>query len=92
MKAMIRTWLNQLVTENDNLTPDLFRLLALFGVLMFIIYAGFNLAADPKAWSPIAYGTGLGTALAGAGAALRFRDGPANAAPDVTVNSVTVKP
>jgi len=61
--------LRQLMTESDNVTHDLYRYLATLSVLVGLglcIYA----TVTGKAFSIQDYGVGVGTLLAGAGAAL----------------------
>lgn len=81
----------QALTEDDNQTADIFRILVCLGVLAFIIFSGFALWAHPDSWNPINYGSGFAALIAGAGAALRLRDGPVNpeapAGPTTTVEA-----
>ena len=79
----------QALTEDDNQTADIFRILVCLGVLAFIVFSGYSLWHLPESWNPINYGSGFAALIAGAGAALRLRDGPVNpqlpAGPTTTV-------
>lgn len=69
----MKAFLNQLMTESNNHTQDVFRWLAVLSVLGGIIYAGYDLIHLHNPFNFATYGTGVGALLAGAGAALAMK-------------------
>ena len=59
-------------TEKDNVTYDLYRALAALSILVGLGLCIYSTMTG-KAFSMQEYGTGVGTLLAGAGAALFFK-------------------
>jgi hypothetical protein len=78
-------WLREMLTEVDNVTPDFLRILAVVGVIVFLVLACVNHAG----FSPIEFGTGLGAVLLAAGGAVRLNEGPVTpaAGPTTTIRS-----
>ncbi len=71
MTPKMPTWLKELLTEADNVTPDFLRIIACFGVLVFLGLAVKNHAA----FDPQAFGIGFGAVLLAAGGAVRINEG-----------------
>lgn len=62
----MKTFLTHLFTGQDNKTFDIGRLLWAVGVVSFMAFGGWHCIKN-REFDAIAYGTGLGAALAGGG-------------------------
>lgn len=72
---MIPAWLRELLTEANNSTPDLVRITAAAGVVVYLALAIVNW----QHFEPQAFGIGYGAVLLAAGGAVRINEGPSNA-------------
>lgn len=63
--------LRHLITEADNATVDLFRILAIAGQMVFLGLAIWNHGS----FEPVSFGAGFGAVLVATGAAVRLNEG-----------------
>ena len=66
-------WLKQMLTETDNSTADMFRLLALLSILTGLGLMVYSVVWQEQAFNMTEFGTGVGVLLVGAGAALKLK-------------------
>lgn len=68
----MKAWINSLLTEEDNSTPNIASVLWVVGVLGFIILAGYAVWHS-GAFDAQSYGIGFGSVLGGGGAGLALK-------------------
>ena len=78
-------WLKQMLTESDNSTADMFRLLALLSILTGLSLMTYAVVWQKQAFNMTEFGTGVGVLLVGAGAALKLK--PESGSSTVTATS-----
>ncbi|QEM67588.1 amino acid ABC transporter substrate-binding protein [Geobacter sp. FeAm09] len=61
------------LTGIDGQTFDAARVYLAAGVIMFLLLAGYAVYKG-QPWTPVEFGTGFGTLLAGAGAAIKLKE------------------
>ena len=66
-------FLIELMTEADNTTPCIFRVLSLLVILFFLGESVYSLVVDHKPFDPQGFGVGIGATLAGVGVALGLK-------------------
>lgn len=78
----MRQAINDLLTGDDNLTLDIFRVLACASILVALVLQCITVAFPDRRFDIQAYGIGLGSILLAVGGALRLKDGPTSAPPE----------
>lgn len=66
-------WLNELLTESDNETQDVFRWLAVASVLVGLGLMVYAVVWKSQPFAMMEFGTGIGALLAGVGVALKLK-------------------
>ncbi len=67
------TWLNNLLTESDNTTPCIVRIVAALGSANGLGLTAFDVVVRHVHFDVQAYGVGFGAILAAVGAALKWK-------------------
>lgn len=68
----MKNFLIHCFTGKDNQTFDIGRLLWATGVIVFLVYGGWHVIRNHQ-FDPLAFGSGLGAALAGGGLGVGFK-------------------
>lgn len=74
-------WIKNALTETNNHTYDLVRILTVCSVLLFLILTAYDVVVVHRPFDMVNFGTGFGVLIAGVGAALALK-------PETKVNNV----